>query len=49
MKVIYSIVVLALLGEASAINISKAHNDAFDRDPDTASVYDDQQVYSKPG
>jgi len=23
--------------------------DAFDRDPDTASMYDDQQVYSKPG
>jgi hypothetical protein len=23
--------------------------DAFDRDPDTASVYDDQQTYSRPG
>jgi len=23
--------------------------DAFDRDPDTASMYDDQQVYSRPG
>jgi hypothetical protein len=23
--------------------------DAFDRDPDTASMYDDQQTYSRPG
>jgi len=25
------------------------HNDSFDRDPTTASMYDDQHVYSKPG
>jgi hypothetical protein len=53
MKYTYSIVVLALLGKASASQIERHLNykqaDSFDRDPDTASMYDDQHVYAKPG
>jgi hypothetical protein len=49
----YSIAVLALLGKASASEIERHYQmqsaDSFDRDPDTASMYDDQHVYAKPG